>query len=43
MEFIKNNNITHIINITSEEKRLKGIVYKNIVDITDDEDQADAI
>ena len=43
MEFIKNNNITHIINITSKEKRLKIIVYKNIVDITDDEDQADAI
>ena len=44
-EFIKNNNITHIINVNGDEKPLEGegIIYKNINNISDNEDQAEAL
>ena len=46
LEFLKNNNITHIINLCSEHTPLEasqGITYKNIDNITDSEENADAL
>ena len=46
LEFLKNNNITHIINLCSEHTPLEapnGITYKNIDNITDSEENGDVL